>query len=187
MSSLLYLVEKKLQKNLPFGICCYPDGSAKESASNEGDKGDTGSIPDSGRSPGGGHDYPLEYSCWKVPWTESLAGYNPQVTVGGTWLSTWHIYWLRYEEEVKSLSRVGLCDPVDCSLPGCSIHGILQARILEWVAISFSRGSSQPRDRTQVSHIAGRCFAPWATREANVCVCVCVYTHSYIYAFIGKV
>ena len=51
-----------------------------------------------------------------------------------------------------------LCDPVDCSLPGSSIHGILQARILEWVAISFSRGSSQPRDRTQVSHIAGRRF-----------------------------
>ena len=43
---------------------------------------------------------------------------------------------------VKSLSRVRLCDPVDCSLPGSSVHGILQARILEWVAISFSRGSS---------------------------------------------
>jgi len=45
-------------------------------------------------------------------------------------------------------------------------HGILQARILEWVAISFSRTSSQPRDPTQVSHIAGRCFNLWATREA---------------------
>ena len=51
-----------------------------------------------------------------------------------------------------------LCDPVDCSLPGSSIQGILQARILEWVAISFSRGSSRPRDRTQVSRIGGRCF-----------------------------
>ena len=59
-----------------------------------------------------------------------------------------------------------LCDPVDCSPPGSSIHGILQARILECVAISFSRGSSQPRDRTQVSCIAGRCFNLWATREA---------------------
>ena len=49
-----------------------------------------------------------------------------------------------------------LCDPVDCSPPGSSVHGILQARILEWVAISFSRGSSRPRDRTQVSGIAGR-------------------------------
>ena len=51
-----------------------------------------------------------------------------------------------------------LCDSVDCSLPGSSVHGILQARILEWVAISFSRGSSQPRDRTQVSRIGGRRF-----------------------------
>ena len=56
--------------------------------------------------------------------------------------------------------------PVDCSPSGSSIHGILQARILEGVAISFSRGSSWPRDRTQVSHIAGRCFNLWATREA---------------------
>ena len=51
-----------------------------------------------------------------------------------------------------------LCDPVDCSPPGSSVHGILQARILEWVAISFSKGSSQPRDRTQVFCIAGRRF-----------------------------
>ena len=49
-----------------------------------------------------------------------------------------------------------LCDPMDCSLPGFSIHGILQARILEWVTISFSRGSSQPRDQTRVSSIGGR-------------------------------
>ena len=48
-----------------------------------------------------------------------------------------------------------LCDPTDCSPPGFSIHGILQARILEWVAIPFSRGSSRPRDRTQVSPTAG--------------------------------
>ena len=51
-----------------------------------------------------------------------------------------------------------LCDPVDCSPPGCSIHGILQARILEWVAIPFSRGSSRPRVRTWVSCLAGRFF-----------------------------
>ena len=54
---------------------------------------------------------------------------------------------------------------MDCSSPGSSIHGILQARILEWVAISFSRGSSWPRNRTQVSDIAGRCFNLCATRE----------------------
>ena len=55
-------------------------------------------------------------------------------------------------------SCLTLCDPMDCSLPDSSVHGIFQARILEWVAISFSRGSSQPRDRTQVSCIAGRHF-----------------------------
>jgi len=54
---------------------------------------------------------------------------------------------------------------VDCSPPSSSIHGILQARILEWVAISFFRGSSRPRDWTQVSRIVGRCFTVWATRE----------------------
>ena len=47
-----------------------------------------------------------------------------------------------------------LCNPMDCSPPGSSVHGILQARILEWVAISFSRGSSQPRDQTQVSCVS---------------------------------
>ena len=60
-----------------------------------------------------------------------------------------------------------LCDPMDCGLPGSSIHGIFQARILEWVAISFSRGSSRPRDQTQVSHIGGRRLNLWATREAQ--------------------
>ena len=59
-----------------------------------------------------------------------------------------------------------LCDPMDCSLPGSSIHEIFQARVLEWVAISFSRGSSQPRDGTWASRITGRHFTIWATREA---------------------
>ena len=65
---------------------------------------------------------------------------------------------LRMSSEVNSLRRVRLCDPKDCSLPGSSIPGILQARVLERVAISFSRRSSQPRDRTRVSYIAGRLF-----------------------------
>ena len=60
-----------------------------------------------------------------------------------------------------------LCNPMDCSLPGSSLHGILQARVLKWVAISFSRGSSGPRDRTRVSCIPGRHFKLWATREAR--------------------
>ena len=60
-----------------------------------------------------------------------------------------------------------LCDPMDCRPPGSSVHGILQPRILEWVAISFSRGSSRPRDRNWVFRITGRCFTLWATREAK--------------------
>ena len=63
---------------------------------------------------------------------------------------------LEKESEVAQ-SCLTLCDPMDCSLPDFSIRGILEARVLQWVAISFSR-SSQPRDRTQVSCIAGRCF-----------------------------
>ena len=71
--------------------------------------------------------------------------------------------------KVKSLSHVWLyATPwTVCSPPGSSIHGILQARILEWGAISFSRGCSRPRDRTQVSCIPGRRFNLWATREAK--------------------
>ena len=55
-----------------------------------------------------------------------------------------------------------LCKPMDYT-----VHGILQARTLEWVAFPFSRGSSQPSGQTQVSHIAGRFFTSWATRQAG--------------------
>ena len=61
------------------------------------------------------------------------------------------------ESEVAQ-SYPALCNPMDCSLPGSSLHGILQARVLEWVAISFSRGSSRPRDQTRVSCIPGGFF-----------------------------
>ena len=60
-----------------------------------------------------------------------------------------------------------LCDPMDCSPSGFSAHGILQARILEWVAISFFRGSSPPRDQSLFSCISGRFFTIWVTREAQ--------------------
>ena len=60
-----------------------------------------------------------------------------------------------------------LCNPMDCSSQGSSVHEILQARILGCVVMPSSRGSSQPRDRTQVSRIAGRFFTIWATREAQ--------------------
>ena len=71
---------------------------------------------------------------------------------------------LKWSEVVQSC--LTLCNPMDCSLSGSSVHGIFQARVLEWVAISFSRGSSQPRNWTWVSLIAGRRFTIWATREA---------------------
>ena len=64
-------------------------------------------------------------------------------------------------------SCLTLCEPMDCSPPGSSVHGILQAGILEWVVMPFSRGSSWPRDWTWVSCIAGRFFPVWAAREAT--------------------
>ena len=61
------------------------------------------------------------------------------------------------ESEVTQ-SCLTLCDSMDCSLPGSSVHGIFQATVLEWIAISFSRRSSRPRDQTQVSRIVDRRF-----------------------------
>ena len=63
---------------------------------------------------------------------------------------------LKKSESEVQLFATSWTNPMDCSPPGSSIHGIFQARVLEWAAISFSRGSSQPRDRTQVSCIADR-------------------------------
>ena len=60
-----------------------------------------------------------------------------------------------------------LWDPLDCSPPSSSVHGIFQARILEWIAISSSKGSSQPRDQTCVSCITGGFFTCWAIRKAQ--------------------
>ena len=88
---------------------------------------------------------------------------NSGVTAIKSYLAT-----LSFESESEcevSQSCPTLCDDMDCSLPGSSVHGIFQARILEWVAISFSRGSSPPRDRTWVSHIVGKHFTVWTTRE----------------------
>ena len=78
------------------------------------------------------------------------------------------VYYLWYESEVAQ-SCPTLCDLMDCSLPGSSVHGIFQARVLEWFAISSSRESSHPRDQTQVSCIVGRCFTIWTTRKDAIC------------------
>ena len=64
-----------------------------------------------------------------------------------------HIWYESESESEAAQSCPTPCDPIDCSLPGSSVHGIFQAIVLEWIAISFSRGSSRPRDRTWVSHI----------------------------------
>ena len=73
------------------------------------------------------------------------------------------ICWSFESMKVKvTQSCLTLFDPMDYT-----VHGILQASILEWVAFPFSRGSSQPRDRIQVSHISGRFFTSWNTREAQ--------------------
>ena len=80
---------------------------------------------------------------------------------------------LKWSEVAQSCPT--LCDPVDCSLPSFSIHGILQARILEWVTISFSRGSSWPRDGIQVSLIGGRRFNLWKGNPRKRVLYVCVW------------
>ena len=69
---------------------------------------------------------------------------------------------------------------MDCSLPGSSVYGIFQARILEWITISFSRGSCRSRNRTQVFCIAGRLFADWAMKEALLLLPV-IKIHTYIH------
>ena len=76
--------------------------------------------------------------------------------------------WATREARMYANPCPTLCNPIDCSPPCSSVHGILQPRILEWVAIPFSRGSSQPRDQTQVSCIVSRFFNIWATRDAII-------------------
>ena len=111
--------------------------SSKESACNAEATGDVGLIPGLGRSLGGEHGNLLQYSCLENPHRQrSLAGYSP--------------WGLKESDRTEGLTltilvaELGptLCDPMDCGLPGSCVQGILQARILEWVATSSSRGSS---------------------------------------------
>ena len=159
-------------------VTSFPGGSyGKESAWSAGDPG---LISGSGRSPGEGNGSPLQYSCLENPMDRrSWQAIVHRVTKSQTWLSDFTkiantCYYLCFvclfvfdSESKVTQSCLILCEPVDCSPSGSSVHGILQARILEWVAISFSRGSSQPRGRTQVSCITGRFFTIWATWEVK--------------------
>ena len=103
------------------------------------------------------------FSCgmWDlVPW--------PGIEPGPPALWAWNLsLWTARESESEvTQSCPILCDPMDYSLSGSSVRGIFQARVLEWIAISFSRGSFWPRNQTQVSRIVGRRFTVWATKEA---------------------
>ena len=111
----------------------------------------------------------------RLNWTELNWFLFSLPKVKFTYIYIWHLNHLKHltfpQNEVKWSESCSVmsdsCDPMDSSLPGSSVHGNLQARILEWVAISFSRASSQPRNRTQVSCIAGRFFTNWAMGEAH--------------------
>ena len=138
----------------------------KNPSTNAWDMRDRGLMPGLGRSSGGRHGNPLQCSCLKNSHGQEpgrLQSIGSQ-RVGHDW-SDWArmracMYVCMPWSEVAQ-SCPTLCNPVDFS-----VHGILQARKLEWVTISFFRGSSQPRDRTQVSHIRGRRFNLWAIKPA---------------------
>ena len=134
---------------------CIGGSEVKASACNVGD---LGLIPGLGRSPGEGNGNPLQYSCLENPidrgaWWATVHG----VVKSRTQLSDFTLLHMHMYVCVLSNSVMcDSCDPMDCSLPSSSVYGILQARVLECVAISSSRGSSQTRDQTHVS-----CISRW--------------------------
>ena len=97
--------------------------------------------------------------AWRIPGTGKPGGLPPMGShrVGHDWSD------LAAAAVLVAQLCLTLCDPTDCGPPGSSVRGILHATILEWIAIPFSRGSSQSRNRTWVSCIAGRFFSVWAT------------------------
>ena len=113
--------------------------------------GDLGLIPGSERSSAAGNGNPFQYSSWKIPWTEEPGGLQ---SGGSQWVGGNRAHIACVVVVVQVRSRVWLfCNPMHCSSPGSSVHGVSQARILEWVSISFSRGSSPPMDQTCVAFI----------------------------------
>ena len=121
----------------------------------------------------------IPLSCLSLKLTylvSKLAGYwsggrRASMGVGCTWEISVPSAQFCFESETEVKGKFAqscqTLHPQDCSLPGSSVHGILQARILAWVAVPFSRGFSQPRDQTQVSCITGRFFTIWATGKAQ--------------------
>ena len=124
-------------------------------------------------------DTPLQRGCLGQNTAASLCQYGGLGWKRIHWEVGIDLYSLLYTKQttrtpciqcVCVCCRVRLCDPMDCSPPGSSVHGILQARILVWVAISSSKGSSQPRDQTYVSCVScvGGFSYPSTTREAQL-------------------
>ena len=154
----------------------FPGGSdGKEFAFNAED---LGLIPDLGRSPGGRQGKPLQYCCLENPHGQrSLVGYSPwdHKEVDTTeQLCTAQQYIIKLLLYIPAATKMlqlcpTLCDPMDCSLPGSSVHGTLQARILEWIAMLSSRGSSwlriEPISLTSPA-LVGRFFITSTTWQA---------------------
>ena len=148
----------------------FPGGSeVKGSACNAGEPG---LIAGLGRwSPGEGNGNPPQYSCLGNPmdrgaWWPTVHG----VTKSWTLLSDFTFTFTKWGYSVRVLVAqlcLTLCDPMDYSPSGSSVHKIFQTRILEGAAISFSRGCSWPRDWTRISCSAVRFFTIWATSEAQ--------------------
>ena len=158
----------------------------KNSPAYAGDAGDVGLIRGSGRSPGGINGNPLQYSCRENSMDRGAQWATvPGVTKSQTQPSNWAYTCTQTKHTVSnqlpgfdimccvlccawSLSQVRLfatLRALNCQAP--LSMGLLQARILEWVAMSSSRGSSQLRDWIQACHIAGGFFTIWASREAQ--------------------
>ena len=163
--------------------------SGKEVTSNAGA---IGLIPASGRFPGGRHGYSLQYSCLDNPIDR------------GAWQATVHRV-AKSQTQLKRLSTHArmhvrmyidrhictcmhaqscqtLCNPMDHRPPGSSVHELSQARIMEWVAISYSGGPSRPRDLTRVSWVS--CIDRWicyhcTTWEAPIHTHTHIYTHTH--------
>ena len=97
---------------------------------------------------------------WRSPWTAEPGGLQSMEVGGGVESHKVQTQLKRLSTAQSEVARPcpTLCDPMDSSLPGFSVHGIFQAGTLVWFAISFSRRSSRPRDRTQASRTAGRRF-----------------------------
>ena len=151
----------------------FPGGSDdKASAYNAGDPG---SIPGSGRSPGEGNGNPLQYSCLeKSHGWRNLVGFSPWGHKESDTTERLHLTLTHMYVCVHAQSCLILCDPMDWSLPGSSVHGIFQTRRLEWAAISYSRGSSQARDWTRISCVSR--IGRW------ILYCCITHAHTHTYA-----